>query len=41
MARLEQQAPERTNGGSAATTIPVDNPATGKVFGTIPVVGPD
>jgi acyl-CoA reductase-like NAD-dependent aldehyde dehydrogenase len=39
MASVEQQAPGSTNGGSAATTISVDNPATGKVIGTIPLMG--
>ncbi len=41
MASVEQQTPRRTNGGSAAATISVENPATGKVIGTIPVLGAD
>ena len=39
MASVEQQAPVETNGGSAANTIPVENPATGELITTIPVLG--
>jgi acyl-CoA reductase-like NAD-dependent aldehyde dehydrogenase len=41
MASVEQQTPGETNGGTAAATIPVENPATGELITTIPVLGPD
>src|ERR1700733_1825202 len=39
MASVEQRTPAQANGG-AAQTIPVENPATGQVAGTIAVLGP-
>jgi acyl-CoA reductase-like NAD-dependent aldehyde dehydrogenase len=39
MASVEQQARVETNGGAAAATIPVENPATGELITTIPVLG--
>ena len=40
MASVEQGAPAHTNGGGGqAATIPVENPATGEVIGTVPVLG--
>jgi acyl-CoA reductase-like NAD-dependent aldehyde dehydrogenase len=39
MASVEQQAPVKTNGGSTTNTITVENPATGELITTIPVVG--
>src|SRR6185437_4376797 len=39
MASVEQQSPVGTNGGPAAATIPVENPATGKVVTTVPIRG--
>jgi len=39
MASVEQQTPAHTNGGAALNTIPVENPATGQVITTIPVLG--
>jgi acyl-CoA reductase-like NAD-dependent aldehyde dehydrogenase len=38
MASVEQRAPAETNGG-ATQTIPVENPATGDIAGTVPVLG--
>jgi len=38
MAQVEPQAHERANGAVAAT-IPVENPATGAVIGTVPIFG--
>jgi acyl-CoA reductase-like NAD-dependent aldehyde dehydrogenase len=38
MGSVKQRTPAETNGG-AAQTIPVENPATGEVIGTVPVVG--
>jgi acyl-CoA reductase-like NAD-dependent aldehyde dehydrogenase len=38
MASVEQQSSVQANGGSAAT-IPVENPATGELIATIPVLG--
>ena len=38
MASVEQHEQAETNGGSQAT-IPVENPATGELIGTIPVLG--
>jgi acyl-CoA reductase-like NAD-dependent aldehyde dehydrogenase len=40
MASVEQRTPAQTNGG-AAQTIPVENPATGAVAGTVAVLGVD
>ena len=37
MASVTQQTPADTNGGAAAATIPVENPATGEVITTVPV----
>jgi acyl-CoA reductase-like NAD-dependent aldehyde dehydrogenase len=39
MASATQQTSAEVNGGSAAATIPVENPATGEVITTIPVLG--
>jgi len=39
MASVEQQAPIATNGGPRLSTIPVENPATGQVITTVPVLG--
>ncbi|HUO73108.1 MAG TPA: aldehyde dehydrogenase family protein [Solirubrobacteraceae bacterium] len=39
MASVEQRAPVKTNGGSKTNTIPVENPATGELITTIPVLG--
>ncbi len=39
MASVEQRAPAETNGGTAAATIAVENPATGELITTIPVLG--
>ena len=41
MASVEQQTPVQTNGGSATATIGVENPATGELITTIPVLGAD
>jgi acyl-CoA reductase-like NAD-dependent aldehyde dehydrogenase len=41
MASVDQRTPAETNGGSAAHTIPVENPATGELITTIPVLGAD
>ena len=41
MASVTEQTPAETNGGEAAATIPVENPATGEVITTIPVIGAD
>jgi acyl-CoA reductase-like NAD-dependent aldehyde dehydrogenase len=41
MASVEQRAPAETNGGQAAATIPVENPATGELITTIQVLGPE
>jgi acyl-CoA reductase-like NAD-dependent aldehyde dehydrogenase len=38
MSSVEQGAPARTNGGAESGTIPVENPATGEVIGTVPIV---
>src|SRR5437764_2498520 len=40
MSSVEQRMTVETNGGSAAATIPVENPATGELITTIPVFGP-
>jgi acyl-CoA reductase-like NAD-dependent aldehyde dehydrogenase len=39
MACATQQTPAETNGGAAAATIAVENPATGKLISTVPVLG--
>jgi acyl-CoA reductase-like NAD-dependent aldehyde dehydrogenase len=39
MAQAEPQAQERGNGAAAAGTIPVENPATGAVVATVPLLG--
>jgi acyl-CoA reductase-like NAD-dependent aldehyde dehydrogenase len=41
MASVSQQTPVQTNGASATATIGVENPATGELITTIPVLGPD
>lgn len=41
MASVSQQAPVQTNGGTQAATIGVENPATGELITTIPVLGSD
>jgi acyl-CoA reductase-like NAD-dependent aldehyde dehydrogenase len=41
MARTKQRAARTDGSGIAQTTIPVENPATGEVVGTVPVLGPD
>jgi acyl-CoA reductase-like NAD-dependent aldehyde dehydrogenase len=40
MASVEQHEQAETNGGAPAT-IPVENPATGELISTIPVLGPE
>jgi acyl-CoA reductase-like NAD-dependent aldehyde dehydrogenase len=39
MASVEQQAKPEANGDRDAATIPVENPATGELIGTIPILG--
>jgi len=39
MASATQQTPAATNGGTAAATIAVENPATGELITTVPVLG--
>jgi acyl-CoA reductase-like NAD-dependent aldehyde dehydrogenase len=39
MASATQDTPADTNGGSGAATIPVENPATGELIGTVPLLG--
>jgi acyl-CoA reductase-like NAD-dependent aldehyde dehydrogenase len=41
MSSVEQRTPAEANGGQAAATIPVENPATGQLITTIPVLGPE
>jgi acyl-CoA reductase-like NAD-dependent aldehyde dehydrogenase len=41
MASVEQQAPVQTNGDPGGATIPVENPATGGLIGTVPLLGPN
>jgi acyl-CoA reductase-like NAD-dependent aldehyde dehydrogenase len=41
MASVTQQPVAGTNGGASAATIPVENPATGEVIASIPVLGVD
>jgi acyl-CoA reductase-like NAD-dependent aldehyde dehydrogenase len=41
MASATEHTPAGTNGGSGTATIPVENPATGELITTIPVLGPD
>ncbi len=38
MASVTEQTPAHTNGGAAATSIPVENPATGEVIATVPAL---
>jgi acyl-CoA reductase-like NAD-dependent aldehyde dehydrogenase len=39
MASVSQQSPVQSNGGTGTTTIGVENPATGELITTIPVLG--
>src|SRR5437764_5514483 len=39
MASVSQQAPVQTNGGTATATIGIENPATGELITTIPLLG--
>jgi acyl-CoA reductase-like NAD-dependent aldehyde dehydrogenase len=41
MSSVKQGTPVETNGGSQSNTIGVENPATGQLITTIPVLGPD
>jgi acyl-CoA reductase-like NAD-dependent aldehyde dehydrogenase len=41
MASVTQQTAADTNGGTAASTIAVENPATGELITTVPVLGTD
>jgi acyl-CoA reductase-like NAD-dependent aldehyde dehydrogenase len=41
MASVTQQPAADTNGGAAADTIPVENPATGEVITTVPALTPE
>src|SRR5947209_12092390 len=41
MASVTQQESATTNGGSAQDTIAVENPATGKLITTVPILGAD
>ena len=41
MASVSQQTPVQKNGGTATATIGVENPATGELITTIPVLGSD
>jgi acyl-CoA reductase-like NAD-dependent aldehyde dehydrogenase len=41
MASATEHTPAGTNGGSGTATIPVENPATGELITTIPVMGQD
>ncbi len=41
MASVSQQTPVQSNGGTATATIGVENPATGELITTIPVLGSD
>ncbi|HWE07735.1 MAG TPA: aldehyde dehydrogenase family protein [Solirubrobacteraceae bacterium] len=41
MASVEERTPAGTNGVASATTIPVENPATGQLITTVPLLGPD
>ena len=41
MASVTEQTTADTNGGAAAATIPVENPATGEVITTVAVLGAD
>ncbi len=41
MASVSQQSPVQTNGGTGTNTIGVENPATGDLITTIPVLGAD
>ena len=39
MASVTQQTTAETNGGAAASTFPVENPATGEMITTVPLLG--
>src|SRR5256714_5070226 len=39
MASVSQQAPVQTNGGTGTATIGIENPATGELITTIPLLG--
>jgi len=41
MASVTEQTSAETNGGAAAATIGVENPATGEIITTVPVLGAD
>src|SRR5579884_1217078 len=41
MANATQEASSAANGGAAQGTIPVENPATGEVITSVPLLGPD
>ncbi|HUE27196.1 MAG TPA: aldehyde dehydrogenase family protein [Solirubrobacteraceae bacterium] len=41
MASVTEQTTAGTNGGTAAGTIAVENPATGELITTVPLMGPD
>ncbi len=41
MASVTQQTPAQTNGGGSASTIAVENPATGQLITTVPLLGAD
>src|SRR5437588_9441613 len=41
MASVTQQPTAETSDGAAASTIPVENPATGEVITTVAVLGPE
>src|SRR5581483_2510447 len=41
MASATQDTPAGTNGGRDAATIPVENPATGELITTVPLLAPD
>jgi acyl-CoA reductase-like NAD-dependent aldehyde dehydrogenase len=41
MASVEQRTPANTNGAGSAGTIAVENPATGEVITTVPILGAD
>ncbi len=41
MASVSQQSPVQANGATATPTIGVENPATGELITTIPVLGAD
>jgi acyl-CoA reductase-like NAD-dependent aldehyde dehydrogenase len=41
MTSVEEQETARANGGAATATIPVENPATGELITTVPLLGPE